>query len=83
MINRIKILIKKTRLYRYYKQIENRSQLKTVLEVASQEVDFCMNVIPDSKDSLCGRIRLMIHGMEKMMVKGDVPNIEVVFRPQP
>lgn len=51
---------------------------KTKLSI-EDEYKYSSNFVPESKDALYGKIRLIIHNIEKNIVKGNIPKKDGVF----
>lgn len=56
-----------------YKQIQDPQKLKTLSAFLEEELRFSRDSVPDSKDAIYANIRLSIHLLEKLMVKGAIP----------
>ena len=73
MLNKIKKVLIKTKIYSLYKKKNGREQFDEAQRVIKDEFSYSLNSVPDSRDALYGKIRLRIHGFEKVLVKGDIP----------
>lgn len=76
MLKTIKGKLIKTKIYAYYKKKNGKEQKAETASILEKEFDYAMNIMPESMDALCGRIRLRIHGFEKVLVQGGIPSQE-------
>jgi len=79
MLNKLKRILIKTKIYSLYKKKSGREQLEEASDIIKDEFLYSLNSVPDSKDALYGKIRLRIHGFEKVLVKGGIPKQESVI----
>jgi len=76
MLNTIKKILIKSKVYTIFMKKSGREQSDSIKSLLDSEFDYAMNVVPDSGDALYGKIRLRVHGFEKNLVKGFVPKLD-------